>query len=76
MQIYIAFQSIYVGDLEGVKPFCKISSKPTAVSHVGNESRDNVTFEDLPVSNLGLAVGPLVGEGQTLLKRGEPSQAG
>ena len=46
------------------------------MSHVGNESRDNVTFEDLPVSNLGLAVGPLVGEGQTLLKRGEPSQAG
>lgn len=56
--------------------FCKLSSKPTVVLHVDNESRDNVTFEDLPVSNLGLAVGPLVGEGQTLLKRGEPSQAG
>ena len=76
MQIYIAFPSIYVGDLEGLKSFCKISSKPTAVSHVGNESRDNVTFEDLPVSNLGLVMGSPVGGSQALLKRGEPSQAG
>lgn len=76
MYLYKVDNHNRVGDLEGVKPFCKISSKPTVASHVGNESRDNVTFEDLPVSNLGLAVGPLVGEGQTLLKRGEPSQAG
>ena len=76
MYLYKEKKHNRVGDLEGVKPFCKISSKPTVVSHVGNESRDNVTFEDLPVSNLGLVMGSPVGGSQALLKRGEPSQAG
>ena len=76
MYLYKVVKHNKVGDLEGVKPFCKISSKPTVASHVGNESRDNVTFEDLPVSNLGLVMGSPVGGSQALLKRGEPSQAG
>lgn len=67
---------VYLGDLERLKPFCKLSLKLPIVPYLDNESRHNVTFEDLPISNLGLTMGHTVGYGQVSLKRSETSQAG